>query len=567
MDEAVDTFVSFTGASANVARRYLEMTENNSQQAIQLYFDSPDLASGADQAAAPSPPPVPSSTRPRTTAPNVGRQDSTGVVHLDDEDEDMDLIEDDEDEERTSAAAIGRAADYEDDEAIARRMQEELYAGGDASGGFDADGVRAPIGRTTETLVGGPGGDWGPNDIQATVREQIRFRQSRATGKLFIASRIVFTNTDRGAGRPGVFNQRAVPSIWDESSDSGARRQGLAQATGGASEASSKAARLAELFRPPFELMSQLPWDDARDTGKEEGKWILVNIQDPSIFDCQQLNRDIWKHEGIKELVKENFIFMQYSKDDPRGSQYMQYYFPLRDSEAAYPHIAIVDPRTGEQVKVWSGPPVPIAGEFLMQLVEFLDRYSLDLAKKNPVAKRKPEKAKSIDVDRLTEEEMLDLALQNSLANGAVPGPKENDPDDLTKSFGDVSKGKGKEVDQGPADTEDGSANGHTEEEETAADSTYSRIVPNNPHVEPEAGPTVTRIQFRHSNGRVIRRFSVNDPVIRIYEWLKADPLEGKAGVAFDLKCMGKDLSECLDETIEGAGLKNGTVMVEYLED
>jgi len=366
-------------------------------------------------------------------------------------------------------------------------------------------------------------------------------------------------------GRPGVFNQRPVPSIWDEGADPTTRRQGLAEATGGASEASSKAARLAELFRPPFELMNQIPWDDARDKGKDEAKWILVNVQDPSIFDCQQLNRDIWKNQGIKELVKENFIFMQYSKDDPRGNQYIQYYFPLRDSDAAYPHIAIVDPRTGEQVKVWSGPPIPDAGEFLMQLVEFLDRYSLDVTKKNPVAKRKPEKPKSIDVDRLTEEEMLDLALQNSLANTEAAGPKEHDPDDLTKSFGDMSKGKGKEVDNGEKVEGSEPVNGHTDE--STPESTYTRISSNNPHVQPAPGPDVTRIQFRHPTGRVIRNFQVDDPVLRIFEWLKAEPLEGKEGVAFDLKGMGKDLGEYLEETIADAGLKNGTVMVEFLEE
>lgn len=345
-----------------------------------------------------------------------------------------------------------------------------------------------------------------------------------------------------------------MPSIWDESADPAVRREALARATGGASEASPKNARLAELFRPPFELMHQLSWDAARDKGKEEMKWILVNVQDPSVFNCQELNRDIWKHDGIKELVKENFIFIQYSKDDPRGQSYINYYFPLRDSQAAYPHIAIVDPRTGEQVKVWSGPPNPVPGDFLMQLVEFLDRYSLDVTKKNPVARRKPEKAKSLDVDRLTEEEMLDLALQNSLANNETTGPKGEDPDELTKSFADVSKGKGKAVEQ----DEEGGA---------ASVSPFSQILSNNPHAEPAAGPGVTRIQFRHPTGRVVRRFQADDSVRRIYEWLKAEPLEGKEGMAFDLKGMGKDLIEHLDETIQSAGLANGTVMVEFIED
>lgn len=372
----------------------------------------------------------------------------------------------------------------------------------------------------------------------------------------------MFTIDNSLIGQPGVFNQRPVPSIWDETADPEQRRRGLAAATGGASEQSSKAARLAELFRPPFELMNQIPWDAARDKGKEESKWILVNVQDPSIFDCQQLNRDIWKHDGIRDLVKENFVFMQYSKDDPRGNQYIQYYFKDKDNDAAYPHVAIVDPRTGEQMKVCvSGPPIPDAGDFLMVLVEFLDRYSLDSSKKNPVARRKAEKPKIVDVDRLTEEEMLDLALKNSLANeSATPALKAEDPDDLTKSFGDVSKGKGKEVEEDAVEPTNGST----------ADSPFSHISSNNPHIEPAQGPTVTRVQIRHPNGRVVRRFDINDPVRRIFEWLKAEPFEGKEGIPFDLKVApptSKDLMECLDETIEAAGLKNSTLMVEFLED
>jgi hypothetical protein len=355
-----------------------------------------------------------------------------------------------------------------------------------------------------------------------------------------------------------LFNQRPIPSIWDESSDSTTRREAMSQATGGASEQSSKAARLAELFRPPFELMNQIPWDEAREKGKEERKWILVNVQDPSIFHCQQLNRDIWKHEGIRELVKENFVFMQYSKDDPRGSQYTQYYFQMKDDDAAYPHIAIVDPRTGEQVKIWSGPPIPIAGEFLMQLVEFLDRYSLDVSKKNPVAKRKLEKPKSVDVDRLTEEEMLDLALQNSLAASGDTRPKEVDPDDLTKSFGDISKGKEKATEES-----DEPANGHA----IKSASPFSQILSNNPYTPPPSGPSVTRMQFRLPAGRpIVQSFDLNEPVRRIYEWLKADPIEGKEGVEFELKSMGKDLIEHLDETVGAAGLKNSTIMVEFIE-
>jgi len=363
------------------------------------------------------------------------------------------------------------------------------------------------------------------------------------------------------AGRPGIFNQS--PSVWDDgAANPEAHQRNLSRATGGASEASAKSNLLAELFRPPVDLISPLSWDEARDEGKEEEKWILVNVQDPSIFDCQVLNRDIWKNASIKDTIKENFLFMQYSKDDPQGSQYVNYYFQARDNDEAYPHIAIVDPRTGEQVKVWSGSPVPKPSDFLMDLHEFLDRYSLKAFAKNPVANRKPEK-KTKDVEKMSEEEMLEMALQNSLHN-KVEGAstKAADPDDLTR---DELAGK----DKAPEDLMDVAdmgvpiSNGQTEPAEPTP---FARIPADRPHVEPTDPASSTRIQFRWSGGRVVRRFALKETVQTLYEWLKASPLDGKEGVDFELIAMGKNLIDSLDQTIEEAGLKNGTVMVEHIE-
>lgn len=317
---------------------------------------------------------------------------------------------------------------------------------------------------------------------------------------------------------------------------------------------------LAEMYRPPFEIMSRLPWDVARQEGRDNERWVLVNIQDSSIFDCQVLNRDLWKDAGVRETVREHFIFLQYSKDDPRASPYLQYYFQGSNVSDNYPHIAIIDPRTGEQMKVWSGPPVIKAADFLMQLHEFLDRYSLKHNVRNPVAKRKPEK-KEKTVDAMTEEEMLEMAMRNSLGEGAQQPGKLGDPDELTRGTEDV-KGKGKVEVAGDVSMEDLSG---TEAEATP----FLSIPSDRPHTEPPADPaTTTRIQFRHPSGRVIRRFALSDTVQRIYEWLKAEPpLEGKEGVEFELNAMGRNLIDLLGASIEEAGLKNGTVMIGYLED
>lgn len=365
--------------------------------------------------------------------------------------------------------------------------------------------------------------------------------------------------------RPGIFNQATTSSIWSTAdADPSTRRTQLAQATAGKSEVSSKSNLLAEMFRPPHEIMSRLPWDDAREQGRDKEKWILVNIQDAGIFDCQVLNRDIWKNPGVMETVRENFIFMQYSKDDPRGNQYIQYYFQNRDSQDAYPHIAIVDPRTGEQVKVWSGMPAPKAPDFLMQLHEFLDRYSLNATAKNPVAKRKAEAKKETQVEKMTEEQMLEMALQNSLVG--TEASRDVDPDDLTRSVGNI--GHSRTTVERDTIMSDGGEWAPVNGSSTATPpSPYALISSMHPHFEPAPDATLTtRIQFRHPTGRVVRRFALSDPVRRIYEWLKASPLEGKEGVEFELIFLQRNLLAALNDTIEQAGIKNGTVMVEFLE-
>lgn len=334
---------------------------------------------------------------------------------------------------------------------------------------------------------------------------------------------------------------------------------------------------LAEMYRPPFEIMSRFPWDAARDQGREKEKWLLVNIQDPSVFDCQLLNRDLWKNAGVKDTVREHFLFLQYSKDDPRGGPYMQYYFQGHEVPSNYPHIAIVDPRTGEQMKNWTGPPIVKPADFLMQLHEFLDRYSLNHNVRNPVARRKPDVQPHARIDSMTEEEMMEMAMKNSLEGQHQPVSRPEDPDDLTRSVGDI-KGKNKaapheeeedvDMQTAPATTANGHHEEHQDEDEKTTSSPFYSIPSNNPHVEPDADPvTTTRIQFRHPSGRVIRRFALDDSVQRLYEWLKASPLEGKEGVEFELVSMGQNLMGMLGDSIQDAGLKNGTVMVGFVED
>jgi hypothetical protein len=549
MDEQIGTFCAFTDATPEQAQRFLALTDGNVEQAVELYFSNPDL--GAAPAAAPP-----------ARAPAPATSNSNAPITIDDDDDEMEEFDDDDDLQETGSRPVARPGpSVEDDEAMARRLQEEMYGargggGGSGMGGgmdYDEDGVRAPMAARTETLVGPGSNDWrtDPGEMNAAIAHQLMNRQQRRAA-------------------PGIFNQRESRSIWanDDPSNPAIHNEVLSRATGGASDQTSKANLLAELFRPPFDLISQQPFSAARDDGKENEKWIIVNVQDPSIFDCQVLNRDIWKNQSIRDTIKEHFIFLQYNKDDPRGQEYVNYYFStMRDSEDAYPHIAIVDPRTGEQVKTWSGSPGPKASDFLMDLHEFLDRYSLKMEKKNPVQTKRKEAKK--DVTRMSEEEQMELALQASLANGSTSGPKDDDPDALTKDAASTN-GKGKAAEGSSSSAamdvdEPSSAPAPTQQKK---ETPFSLISSTTPHEEPSDPKTTARIQFRHSGGRVIRRFSLDDPVRRIYEWIKSEPLsEGKDGLRFELVSNGKNLIESLDASIKEAGLSGGTVFVEYVEE
>ncbi|KAK2755477.1 hypothetical protein FQN54_006414 [Arachnomyces sp. PD_36] len=560
-DAAVAQFTEITGSPPHLAAQYLQLTDYNVETAMQLYFENGGAEIGPAASEPSAPPPVP----PQSSRPPGFQAQGGGVINIDSDDDESDLNDagiTGYNAARSASASRDRsgAADgspgsrlFEDDAAMARRLQEEMYGGAannQGGAGFDEDGVRAPMARTTETLVGpGAGGFDDDEGMHEAVMRQMQARQNA-----------------RQRNRPGIFNQTgdATSSIWANGTSS-SHQEELARATGGASQASSKSSMLAEMYRPPFEIMSKLSWDPAREEGREEERWLLVNIQDPSVFDCQVLNRDLWKNPSVMDTIKENFIFLQFAKDDPRGSTYIQYYFPGHDSQDNYPHIAIVDPRTGEQVKVWSGPPVIQAGDFLIQLHEFLDRYSLKHNAKNPVAKRKPEVKPEKKIEAMTDEEMMEMALKNSLA-GQSPSRQE-DPDDLTRSFVDTKgKGKAKET-EGDSDDDMDIPDAGEDEELQPSNSLFQSIPSDHPQEEPAPGPGITRIQFRHPSGRVIRRFALSDPVLRIYEWLKASPLEGKEGVEFELVSMGKNLIDSLESTIEDAKLGGATVMIGFVED
>lgn len=186
-DETIANFTDITGATPDRARQYLQVSDGDVNQAVQLYFESGGMDMGGTLDAPQQAPSVPTSSRP------------TGQAH-------GEPISVDSDEDNSDGgipiAETGNPTDndaemarnlHESDEAMARRLQEEAYGaggrqGGDGAGGMDVDpetGVRRPMARTQETLAGGFGGAGfgGPGyrddpELQEAVREQLARRST-----------------------------------------------------------------------------------------------------------------------------------------------------------------------------------------------------------------------------------------------------------------------------------------------------------------------------------------------------------------------------------------------------
>jgi hypothetical protein len=107
-------------------------------------------------------------------------------------------------------------------------------------------------------------------------------------------------------------------------------------------------AGLGQLYRPPEELNSSLPLSEVMKKAREEKRWLLVNIQAADEFASHVLNRDIWSHETVKEVVRSSFTFWQRDRASQQGSQFASKY-----NVTEFPCICILDPRTGRKVKQW----------------------------------------------------------------------------------------------------------------------------------------------------------------------------------------------------------------------
>lgn len=177
---------------------------------------------------------------------------------------------------------------------------------------------------------------------------------------------------------------------------------------------------LEDLFRPPIDLTFKGTFTNLRDTGVVQKKWLLVNVQNVQEFVCQALNRDVWSNSSAKALIKDHFLFWQVYHDSEEGKKFCQFY-----KVSQWPFVAVVDPRTGENMSTWNKLDATI---FCELVTDFLAEhpYSEPSEDLSPSAKRMRRVPSIVDA---TEDEQLKAAMQASLRQNKVPTPVVIDSD------------------------------------------------------------------------------------------------------------------------------------------
>eukprot|EP00897_Mesotaenium_endlicherianum_P006477 jgi/Mesen1/5858/ME000298S05123 len=115
---------------------------------------------------------------------------------------------------------------------------------------------------------------------------------------------------------------------------------------------------LATMYRPPFDILFQGSFEQAKAEGVKESKWLLVNVQSHNEFASYMLNRDTWSQSLIYD-------------DSEEGARVGTYY-----KLVAAPVVMVVDPVTGQKMRCWEGMLQP--ERLLEELLPYMDRGPMD---------------------------------------------------------------------------------------------------------------------------------------------------------------------------------------------
>ncbi|KAJ7524206.1 hypothetical protein O6H91_18G082500 [Diphasiastrum complanatum] len=267
---------------------------------------------------------------------------------------------------------------------------------------------------------------------------------------------------------------------------------------------------LAALYRPPFVLMFQGTFEQAKAEAARQRKWLLVNLQSTKEFSSYTLNRDLWAHEAVKETIGTMFVFWQVYDDTEEGRKVCTYY-----KLSSMPITLVLDPLTGLKMRAWGGMITP--ERLLEDLVPFMDKGPMEQQlPSNPPPKRPRESVvqglvNSTQGKDFDEDEELQYALAASLE-----GVNTEETDKVQPSKGQTA--------------------GNLFQEDATVKNVQRPSFPVLPE-EPNADyPGVCRVGVRFPDGkRGQRRFLRSDPIKFLWSFCCSQVKEVSEGRSFRL--------------------------------
>jgi len=612
-DDQLSQFLAFTGsADPNVARQYLEMSGNQLEMAVSLFMDHNNGSSaGTGGAASSSAGAMGGMGSPEVRAPDATRS--------------MRLVGG-----PPSPSGGGNAAAQAALMAAVGGPNAAMMMGMMAGGGGGAAGHNHP-----DLMEDGMANTWASRDLRETVnraasaRGNRRNRSSASTAGAHGGGGNDNSNDGNQRRRTGSRsrnndnnnqnnndsddevqvvdeNGNIVGEVMEESDDEDSYHynesdddDSMGGSGGGANDPSmiqpnnrQNPPSLSTMFQPPTHLIHRAGgFLGAKNFAKDARRWLLVNIQSEDDFACHALNRDVWHDELVENLVREGFVFWQVSSTHPEGMTYCQRY----KVEGRYPHIAIIDPRTGSLLyrkEGWTQVNPLTAEQFVEIASDFCSRHSFD---KLPMPARHgyasgggmasgmggggvgdslPAKR---PVHELSEQEQLEAAIRASMQDAS--GEQQSDDNDeevqvVEDNHGNVIGESIEEDSSTKSTTQDNDNNNKNdddiddEKEEESKLSPFeteilSMTVPSEPTT---TGPNIARVQLRMPDGkRLVRKFDGDSPVKVIYAFmaqLESNIEDARTGKAFELKAKFPpvDLMSFVEDSISNVGLSGEAI-------
>lgn len=304
---------------------------------------------------------------------------------------------------------------------------------------------------------------------------------------------------------------------------------------------------LAALYRPPFSLMFQGSFEQAKMEAAKQGKWLLLNLQSTKEFSSYTLNRDTWAHETVKDMIHTTFVFWQVYDDTEEGRKVCTYY-----KLTNMPTTMILDPLTGQRMRAWEGM---IGAERLLEdLVPYMDKGPMEQKQLSFPPQKRPRESKSAaDAPRTRSDWEEDEELRQALAASL-----HDTRDDSQATADTVSSDRNVEC----------LADGPILPKETVTDAKRNHpVLPEEPQL---TDATVCRVAVRFPDGkRGQRRFLRSDPIQLLWSFCCSQVKEASDGRSFRLThtipgIMGGLLDYDRQISIGDAGLGNSMLAMTW---